>query len=196
MKMKKILVAISLLIAGSAFAADEVIVPTVPVPAVARTPPPSVAFLSFDSDSGSRVIKGTFVKPTPFGSLDANLLIIRPRTGAPAANGFEVGYGNGTKFGNIGLRGRLAYGDTFSGNASYYWLGAEVSVPVTPQINVFAAARHRGKINSTVINSNRYTVGADYAFSKTWSARAGVYQNRAANGVNRNGFTTAVLYRF
>lgn len=175
--MKKILIALALSSTGAVFAAN----PT--------------AFLTYDIDGGAHEVKATIAQPTPYGSVDANVLVTRSRTGAPHTNGFEVGYGNGLNLGRFGLRARLAYGDTFAGNSSYYWVGAETAFPVTQRINAFVAARHLGSLNSIAQSNNQFTLGADIGISKTFAVRAGIYQKRFS-GLNRTGFTTSVFYNF
>lgn len=118
--------------------------------------------------------------------------------------GFELGYTNGVKLGTVAVKGRLAYGqinqvDTttggFSGNSSYYKVGVEAALPLTSTVTSFAGYRFTGDANGDTPLQNRFTVGADVALTKNLALRAG-YAFTKQNGLNMNGLTTAVSYKF
>jgi opacity protein-like surface antigen len=142
---------------------------------------------------------------TKFGTVDAAVVGRQLVTNKRDDNlGFELGYSNGLKLGAVGLTGRVAYGqinqvDTkiggFSGNSAYYSLAAEASTPLASTVTGFVGYRFRGDANGDTPLQNRFTVGADVALAKNVALRAG-YAFTKQNGVNYNGLTTAVSYKF
>jgi hypothetical protein len=142
---------------------------------------------------------------TAIGTFDGAGVYRQLVTGVRDDNaGFEVGYGAGIKLGSLGLNGRAAYGQInqvdirtggFSGNSAYYSLGAEASLPVASNVTAFGGYRFRGDANGDTPIQNRYTVGADIAVNKALTVRAG-YAFTKQGGVNFNGLTTAIAYKF
>jgi len=117
--------------------------------------------------------------------------------GTDGQGGFELGYTNGLKLGPVALKGRAAYGrfnQVTAGNVEYYSLAAEAGLPLTSTVTGFAGYRFRDLANSSA-TQNRFTVGADFALSKTVALRAG-YAFTKQDGVNLNGLTTAVAVKF
>jgi hypothetical protein len=142
---------------------------------------------------------------TKFGTVDAAVVGRQLVTTKRDDNlGFELGYSNGLKLGPVAVAGRVAYGqinqvDTrtggFSGNSAYYSLAAEGSMKVNADVSAFAGYRFRGDANGDTPLQNRFTVGADLAVAKNVSARVGYAFTKQA-GVNYNGLTTALSYKF
>lgn len=143
---------------------------------------------------------------TKLGTFDASVVGARLNAGAyDDALGFELGYTNGFKLGNVGLKGRAAFGrlnqvDTvvggFSGNTKYYSLSAEAGLPVSSTLAGYVAFRHRNGLEAdTPSAQNRYSVGADLTLAKNLAVRVGVNHTRSA-GEKFNGVSTAVSVKF
>jgi len=144
---------------------------------------------------------------TKLGTVDGSVVVGRLNAGAyDDALGFEVGYTNGLKLGNVGLKGRAAYGrlnqvDTtgaggFTGNTEYYSLAAEAGLPVSSTVSGFVGYRHRNGLESdTPSVQNRYSAGVDLTVAKGLAVRVGVAHTRQ-DGEKFNGVTTAVSYKF
>ena len=140
-----------------------------------------------------------------FGSVDGALILQRDRgASTDSAHGFEVGYSNGLSFGQVGLKGRVAYGRLngvdpngggFVGNQNYLSLGAEAAMPVTTSINGFVGYEHQKGFNTDTPAQNRFTGGVDYALNKQIAFRLGYAHTRQA-GFVYNGVTTGVSYAF
>jgi hypothetical protein len=172
-----------------------------------------VVGLSYDVDrangegfNAAHEVKLSVAQDTRFGTFDGGVLLARYQgeSNHDDANGFELGYGNGFAFGQYGVKARVAYGRLnqidpngggFTGNASYASVGVEGAVPVSTTLNGFVGYRHRNGLNSDTPNQNRYTVGVDYAVTKTIALRAGFAHTRQADLVS-NGLTTGVSYNF
>jgi len=171
------------------------------------------AFVTYDYDrangdqggSQQEVAVGVAVA-TVVGTLDGALLGKRHSFGQRDDGlGFEVGYSNGLTVMGVDLTGRAAYGRInqidvdgggFTGNAQYYSLAAEASLPVTSSIDAFVGYRHRNALNEdTPAAINRWTAGADLSLSKSFSVRLGYAHTRQADRV-MNGLTSAVQYKF
>lgn len=183
---------ILVLLAMSAVAAPAFSAPPASDPIVSAT---------YDIDTSAHRVKITLLQPTAYGSFDGNLIMSHPRNVPKGANtsvnAFELGYGNGVKAGPVGLRGRIAYGDNFAGNAPYMLFGAEALTPITDHLGLFVNYRHRHGLHSTVIPNNRYTLGVDVSLSPTTLLRVGAYQTQTpATSTKTNGATFAVFYRF
>lgn len=137
---------------------------------------------------------------TKVGTVDGAIVARRTSTTrTDEALGFEVGYSNGLKVGQVTVKGRAAYGrlnQVATGNNAYYSLGAEASLPVAPNATAFAGYRHRNGLNSATTDAaNRFSTGIDLQLSKTVGARIGFVHDRAGATV-ANGITTALTYGF
>lgn len=140
---------------------------------------------------------------TTVGTFDLGLKHNR-FTSKDRSNGFEIGYSNGIRVGQVDLQGRVAYGRDnnidaggggFTGNSQYWSVGAEASTPLTTDVRGFVGARHRNALNSDTPNQNRYTVGVDYSITKALTVRAGFAHYRQ-DRIKFNGVTTGVSYAF
>jgi hypothetical protein len=152
-------------------------------------------------------LRVTIAQPTKYGTFDAAL------TGArfngvknhDDANGFEVGYSDSlavTKA--LTLTGRAGYGRLnnidgngggYTGNSSYYVLQAEAATPVAKNLGAFVGYRFRSALNADTTTQNRYTIGADYALTKSVAVRAAYNHTRQA-GLVFNGATVGATYSF
>lgn len=172
-----------------------------------------VVGLQYDADrangSGFNVAhegKLSIAQDTKLGTIDGGLIMSRYNgaTTSDNANGFEVGYSNGFALGQVGLKGRAAYGRMnridangggFTGNASYVSLAAEAAVPLTPTLNGFVGYRHRRALDDGMYAQNRYTAGVDYAINKNIALRAAL-AHTTQGGLKYNGVSTGISYAF
>jgi hypothetical protein len=144
---------------------------------------------------------------TKVGAFDGGLVVRQLVTSKrDDALGFEVGYTTlSMALGPVSVSARVGAGRVnqvdvggggFTGNASYYSVGAEATMPVAHNITAFAGFRHRNGINDGgPAASNRVTVGTDLEFTKSVSLRVG-YAQTWQNGTTLNGVTSAVSYKF
>lgn len=140
---------------------------------------------------------------TSIGSFDLGLKRNRFVSG-DNSNGFEVGYGNGLRLGQVDLQGRVAYGRDnsidqggggFTGNSQYWSAAAEASTPLSTDLRTFVGYRHRNAINADTPNQNRYIVGVDYSISRAVTLRAGFAHYRQ-DSLKFNGVTTGLNFAF
>lgn len=194
--MKKIILAAALLLSTSVFAQ-------------------TVGFVNYDYDrdmnrgddpwkSQHELMVGARTT-TAVGKLDAALVVGQLVTNdRDNTVGIEVGYSNGVKMGPVGLVGRVSYGyrnevetdfPGYDGNSSYYGLGGEANLVLTPGMTGFVGYRYRGGVGSDPMNQNRYIVGADFKFTPVVTMRAGyAYTNQ--NGTTFSGLTSSFNYSF
>lgn len=144
---------------------------------------------------------------TKFGTVDGGLVVKQLVTGVrDDALGFELGYTTpAVKLGPVAVAVRAGLGRVnqidvggggFKGNSSYYSLSANASMPIAQNITGFVGFRHRNGMNAdTPASSNRLTVGADLTVAPKVVLSVG-YAQTWQNGLNLNGVTTAVSYKF
>ena len=151
-------------------------------------------------------VKVSLAQETALGTFDAGLLGIRNQGARSndAANGFELGYGNGFAYGKYGVKARAAFGRLnqidpngggFTGNTGYWSAAVEGAMPVTQTVNGFVGYRHRNSFGDGMITQNRYTLGVDYAATKTIALRA-AYAHTRQGVLVYNGLQAGVSYNF
>lgn len=183
--MKKILAILSLAFASTASAQTTVA-------------------LQHDSDFG-RETKLSVAQKTTIGTFDAGLLNTRyPMLGVPgsdSANGYDLGYSNGAKFGRLEVTGRAGFGrlnDSFgggyAGSHNYLSATADVRMGVIDEFGVFINARHRNP-NGIGPNQNRLQAGVDMVVTEGIGARIGASHARQA-GRRDTGVTATINYTF
>jgi len=162
--------------------------------------------LDYDHSYGTER-RVSLTQKTPIGSFDAALLGTKygklDSTGSDKANGFELGYANGLKYGAINVTGRVGAGRLngidptgggFISNTSYLTLGAEASVGLVDEFGLFANYRHRNPFGAGP-NQNRFQVGVSVEVSPGIGGRVGISHARQAGG-SGTGLTAALNYTF
>lgn len=146
-----------------------------------------------------------------FGAVDAGYVAGQLVVGGNRVNGngFDIGYSNGVKLGNVGVNARIGYSELRSGRVQGFGSGTlartsvavEGTLPVTKSVTAVAGYEYndvRIRAGGALLgegHGDRFTVGADLAVSKNLSVRA-LYARSRALGQDANGLTTAVSYKF
>lgn len=163
------------------------------------------AFATYDYDnlqnaSGVFMHRGQVGVKAGFGSLGAvDVSAVGGRVFAAGTSasdqGMEVGYSNGLTVGKVGLTGRLGYAHLNESGANVLRASVVGSYPLTEKLSAVAGLEHV-RVNGDAA-ANRFTVGADYALTKTVSVRAAYARTNIVGASNdANGLTTTVSYKF
>lgn len=145
-----------------------------------------------------------------YGSVDAGIGSGKLYAGPLVANGngFELGYSHSANVGPVSVTGRVSFRATelllgqenVDGRTWRY--AVEGSMPVAKGVRGFVGYDH-GRVKTEFAGAsakgldNRVSVGVDVDLNKNVSTRVGVIRTDVAgSGVNYNGLTAAVNYKF
>ena len=124
-------------------------------------------------------------------ALDGEL--VRQSVNQSSKTGFEGGVTVPlVKLGSMTSAARLGYGQIE--NSKYYSVSADVTLPISSSVGLFANVRHRNGISRDVPSAvNRVAVGFDAKLAKNLSARIG-YEAERINRVNGQGVVLSLNY--
>lgn len=163
------------------------------------------AFATYDYDnlqnaSGVFMHRGQAGMKAEFGALGAfDVSAVGGRVfagGASASDqGLELGYSNGFTLGKVGITGRLGVAHLNESKLDVLRASVVGSYPLTGKISAIAGVEHVRVEGDAA--ANRFTLGADFAVTKTVSVRAAYARTNIVGATSdANGLTATINYKF